>query len=57
MDKKIGRQNCRIKSATVVLDTLWVGLISRHILAMNTTLPERAWKRPIDNQCRKGIST
>ena len=42
MDRKIDKQKSRIKSANVVLDTLWVGLISGHILAVSTTLPERA---------------
>ena len=42
MDKRIDKQKSRIKSASVVLDTLWVGLISGHILAVSTTSPERA---------------
>ena len=42
MDKSIDEQQSRIKSANVVLDTLWVGLISGHILAVSTLLPERA---------------
>ena len=31
----------RIASASVVLDTLWVGLVSGHILAVTATLPQR----------------
>ena len=33
LDEKIDQQKSRISSASVVLDTLWVGLISGHILA------------------------
>ena len=40
--EKIDKQKSRIASASVVLDTVWVGLISGHILVVSTTLPQRA---------------
>ena len=42
LDEKIDLQKSRIASASVVLDTLWVGLVSGHILAVTATLPLRA---------------
>ena len=42
MDEKINQLNSRISSASAVLDTLWVGLVSGHILAVSATLPQRA---------------
>ena len=42
LDKKVDEQKSRIASASTVLDTLWVGLISGHILVVSATLPQRA---------------
>ena len=42
LDEKTDLQKSRIASASVVLDTLWVGLVSGHILAVTATLPQRA---------------
>ena len=42
LDEKIDPQKSRITSASIVLDTLWVGLVSGHILTVNATLPQRA---------------
>ena len=37
MDKRIDQQKCKIASASIALDTLWVGLISGHILVITAT--------------------
>ena len=42
LDEKVDLQKSRIVSASVVLDTLWVGLVSGHILTVTATLPHRA---------------
>ena len=42
LDEKVDLQKSRIVSASVVLDTLWVGLVSGHILTVTATLPQRA---------------
>ena len=42
LDKNVDQWKSRIASANVVLDTLWVGLISGHILVVSATLPQRA---------------
>ena len=42
LDEKIDQKKSRIASANVVLDTLWVGLVSGHILAVSATLLQRA---------------
>ena len=42
LEKNVDQWKSRIACASVVLDTLWVGLISGHILAVSTTLPQRA---------------
>ena len=42
LDEKTYLRKSRIASASVVLDTLWVGLFSGHILAVTATLPQRA---------------
>ena len=42
LDEKIDLQKSRVASASVVLDTLWVGLVSGHILTVTATLPQRA---------------
>ena len=42
LDKNIDQWKSNIATASVVLDTLWVGLISGHILAVTATLPQRA---------------
>ena len=42
LGEKIDKQKSRIASASVVLDTLWVGLISGHIIVVTATLPQRA---------------
>ena len=42
LDKNIDQWKSNIAAASVVLDTLWVGLISGHILAVTATLPQRA---------------
>ena len=42
LDEKIDQMKSRIASVNVVLDTLWVGLISGHILVVSATLPQRA---------------
>ena len=42
LGEKIDKLKSRIASASVVLDTLWVGLISGHILVVSAALPQRA---------------
>ena len=42
LDGKIDHNKSRIVSASAVLDTLWVGLISGHILVVSTSLPQTA---------------
>ena len=41
LDEKTDQKNSRIASMSVVLDALWVGLISGHILAVTAKLPQR----------------
>ena len=40
LDGKIDHTRSRIMSASVALDTLWVGLISGHILVVSASLPQ-----------------
>ena len=42
LDKNVDQWKSRIACANVVQDTLWVGLISGHILAVSATVPQRA---------------
>ena len=42
LGENIVKQKSRIASASVVLDTMWVGLISGHILVVSAALPQRA---------------
>ena len=42
LDEEIDVYKSRIASASIVLDTLWVGLVSGHILTVTDTLPQRA---------------
>ena len=42
LDKNVDQWKSRIACASVVQDTLWVGLISGHILAVSATVPQRA---------------
>ena len=51
LDGKIDDNRSRIVSASAVLDTLWVGLISGHILVVSTLLPQTALTivKPYDN--------
>ena len=42
LGEKIDKHKSRIASASVALDTLWVGLLSGHILVVSAALPRRA---------------
>ena len=42
LDNEVDQKKSRITSASVVLDTLWVGLISGHILVISATLSQSA---------------
>ena len=42
LSEEVDQQRIRIATASVVLDTLWVGLFSGHILVLCATLPQRA---------------
>ena len=40
LDRQLDQSMYRISSASVVMDTLWVGLISGHILVVSATFPQ-----------------
>ena len=52
LNEEIDEQKSRIASASVVLDTLWVGLYSGHILVFSAALPQRALSimKPFDQR-------
>ena len=42
LNGEVDEQKSRIASASIVLDTLWVGLFSGHVLVFSAALPQRA---------------